>query len=196
MEQHSQVHILVNSTIREARQICKFNTKLPLGTMEIFKSCPGQSVQLKTELIPLTTLLTSYRLQLESKSDREQQTQNHNTALSLNNINKPRLTSRETNNKTPFIPTHHARGKRLETLAHNWKENNIAEAEVTHTKSRSKRAIDNLETQIINSLKPKLHNFITTGLASLAASAQRLFLGSPFAGAMLLIASNLVPLLI
>ena len=180
MEQHTQIHILVNNTIREARQTCKFNSELPLGTMEIYKSCPGQSVQLKTELIPLTTLLTSYRLQLESKSDRELQNQDHDTALSLNNIKQ-----RDT---PPNAETY------------KW-GNNIATAKVQptiqkSTLSRSKRAIANLENQIINSLKPKLQNFIQTGLASLASSAQNLFLGNPITGAMLLIASNLVPLLI
>ena len=99
MDQHSKVNILVNKTIMEARQICKFSKTLPLGTMAIFKSCPGQTVQLKTALIPLTTLLTTYRLQLQSKSDREHQMQNHDTTINLNSVNKQRITSQETRNK-------------------------------------------------------------------------------------------------
>ena len=184
MDQHSKVNILVNSTTREARQICKFSKTLPLGTMAIYKSCPGQSVQLKTALIPLKTLLTTYRLQLQSKSDRETETQNHDTAIKLNSVNQHRLTPQETHNRG---------NKRLENMPNTWKESNNAG---TRRNTRNKRNTENLDTQIINSLKPKLESFIKAGLSTLATSAQRLFMGSPFTGAMLLIASNLVPLLI
>jgi hypothetical protein len=187
MDQHSKVNVLVNSTTREARQICKFSKTLPLGTMAIYKACPGQSVQVRTALIPLKTLLTTYRLQLQSKADRELQKQEHETAINLNNVNQHRLTPQETRNN------------RLESMTNavpmNRYRPNTANSDGAR-KYRDKRATENLDTQIINSLKPKLQSFITAGLSTLATSAQRLFMGSPFTGAMLLIASNLVPLLI
>ena len=169
LEQHSQINILVNNTIREVREICKFNINQLIGTMQVYKSCPGESVELKTKLIPLTTLLTSYRLQLESNLDNEQTHHTQRTTLNLNKLELDRQTR----------------------PVRSVKQLHLQKAE------RTKRAVDNnLEQQVINSLKPRLQNFITTGLTSLATSAQNLFVGSPIAWGVLLIASNLVPLLI
>ena len=151
MDQHSKVNILVNSTTREARQICKFSERLPLGTMAIYKSCPGQSVQLQTAIIPLKTLLTTYRLQLQSKSDRETEMHDHDTAIKLNSVNQHRLTQQESHNRG---------NKRLENMPNTWKESNNAG---TRRNNRNKRNTENLDTQIINSLKPKLESFIKQG---------------------------------
>ena len=38
--------------VRQVREVCKFNIQQLPGTMEIYKACPGESVQIETELIP------------------------------------------------------------------------------------------------------------------------------------------------
>ena len=103
-------------------------------------------------------MLTTYRLQLQSKTDREQMQNHdttinhHDTTINLNSVNNQRITSQETRNK------------RLETMANTWEESNIAKG-ATHKNNRNKRNIDNLDTQIINSLKPKLQSFINISLS-------------------------------
>ena len=111
MTQHNKVMMLVNGKIQQVRDNCLFDTYPPIGSFIVHRNCVGQARALKTNILPIKSLLNSYLIQLISTEPQKQY--KNNTQMythKIENLRKKRSIKRKynkvlnTRHRTPRSP--------------------------------------------------------------------------------------------
>ena len=152
--QHTEALIMVNNTMANLYEICRYDLKQTISSSPIYRKCPGQSKALESEVIPLVTLLDGFLLDIKPKFS-----ELHNTStvqVSIKNLNQGPTRSSDKNKRSP--PT-------IAAIA-------------------------------LNTIKPSLAKFVSTGVSRLTNALGIVHHGAPLGMASLLFLPNLIAAII
>ena len=152
--QHTEALIMVNNTMANLYEICRYDLKQTISSSPIYRKCPGQSKALESEVIPLVTLLDGFLLDIKPKFS-----ELHNTStvqVSIKNLNQG----------------------------------------PTRSSDKNKRSLPTIAAIALNTIKPSLAKFVSTGVSRLTNALGIVHHGAPLGMASLLFLPNLIAAII